>query len=125
MAATIELCSGCRKPKPQEWCWDGREYGCPSGKPPKNPGVRKITCPVCHRTSYNENDIEAGYCGNCHAYTAGAASFTEDQIRAAMSRHYPEILMAFGEIVCHCARRGEKPFTVDHLLEVLRVGPAL
>lgn len=28
-----------------------------------------ITCPVCGMTSYNPNDIEHGYCGNCHAFT--------------------------------------------------------
>jgi hypothetical protein len=28
-----------------------------------------ITCPVCDMTSHNPNDIENGYCGNCHAYT--------------------------------------------------------
>jgi hypothetical protein len=28
-----------------------------------------ITCPVCHRTSYNPNDIREGYCGHCHAFT--------------------------------------------------------
>jgi hypothetical protein len=25
-----------------------------------------ITCPVCHRTSYNANDITNRYCGACH-----------------------------------------------------------
>jgi hypothetical protein len=29
-----------------------------------------VTCPRCCRTSYNENDIRAGYCGNCHAWTS-------------------------------------------------------
>ena len=29
-----------------------------------------ITCPKCGRTSYNVNDIEQGYCGQCHAWTA-------------------------------------------------------
>jgi ribosomal protein S27AE len=28
-----------------------------------------ITCPVCGSTSYNPNDIEQRYCGNCHAFT--------------------------------------------------------
>lgn len=28
-----------------------------------------ITCPVCHMTSYNPNDIREGYCGNCHDWT--------------------------------------------------------
>jgi len=29
-----------------------------------------ITCPVCKMTSYHPKDIEHGYCGNCHDYTA-------------------------------------------------------
>ena len=32
-----------------------------------------ITCPICNRMSYNENDIEHGYCGYCHAFTATKA----------------------------------------------------
>jgi ribosomal protein S27AE len=28
-----------------------------------------ITCPRCGMTSYNENDIREGYCGNCHDWT--------------------------------------------------------
>lgn len=27
-----------------------------------------ITCPVCHRTSYNRYDIIYKYCGYCHDY---------------------------------------------------------
>lgn len=27
-----------------------------------------ITCPVCHRTSYNLNDIREKYCGFCHKF---------------------------------------------------------
>lgn len=27
-----------------------------------------ITCPVCHRTSYNQFDINYKYCGYCHDY---------------------------------------------------------
>ena len=27
-----------------------------------------ITCPRCHLTSYNQNDVENRYCGNCHMY---------------------------------------------------------
>ena len=66
---TIEMCDGCGKPKPREWCWDGRQSGCPSGMPPRYPATPSITCPKCNMTSYNPNDIEMGYCGNCHAYT--------------------------------------------------------
>jgi hypothetical protein len=29
-----------------------------------------ITCPKCHRTSYNANDIRTGYCGMCHDFTS-------------------------------------------------------
>lgn len=28
------------------------------------------TCPRCHMTSYNPNDIAEGYCGNCHDWTS-------------------------------------------------------
>jgi hypothetical protein len=30
--------------------------------------VPSITCPRCYRTSYNPNDIEQKYCGNCHMF---------------------------------------------------------
>jgi hypothetical protein len=33
--------------------------------------VKRITCPVCWKTSPNPNDVAHLYCGNCHAYTAG------------------------------------------------------
>jgi hypothetical protein len=33
-------------------------------------GTDRITCPVCHRTSYNRNDVRAGYCGYCHDWTS-------------------------------------------------------
>lgn len=29
-----------------------------------------ITCPTCKRTSFNPNDVEAGYCGYCHWWTS-------------------------------------------------------
>lgn len=29
-----------------------------------------ITCPKCGMTSYNQNDIAEGYCGNCHEFTS-------------------------------------------------------
>lgn len=66
---TLEMCGGCNKPKPREWCWDGRQSGCPMGMPPRYPAQPSITCPVCLMTSYNLHDIEMGYCGNCCAYT--------------------------------------------------------
>jgi hypothetical protein len=28
-----------------------------------------FTCPRCHATSYNPNDVREGYCGNCHDRT--------------------------------------------------------
>jgi len=31
--------------------------------------ARSYTCPVCHMTSYNENDVLHQYCGNCHQFT--------------------------------------------------------
>jgi hypothetical protein len=33
------------------------------------PDLPSFTCPQCHVTSYNPNDVEWGFCGNCHAYT--------------------------------------------------------
>jgi len=27
-----------------------------------------FTCPDCHMTSYNPNDIKHNYCGNCHEF---------------------------------------------------------
>ena len=29
-----------------------------------------ITCPKCGMTSYNQDDIKSGYCGNCHDWTS-------------------------------------------------------
>lgn len=42
--------------------------------------VKSITCPVCKMTSFNPNDIESGYCGNCHRWTHGTVrvSVTSD-----------------------------------------------
>lgn len=28
-----------------------------------------FTCPVCGMTSYNPNDVQHSYCGNCHEWT--------------------------------------------------------
>lgn len=28
-----------------------------------------FTCPACGAKSYNQNDIDAAYCGRCHWYT--------------------------------------------------------
>jgi hypothetical protein len=39
------------------------------------PPLESITCPVCHRTSYHPDDIEAGYCGNCHDWTSPPAEY--------------------------------------------------
>jgi uncharacterized iron-regulated membrane protein len=41
-------------------------HACPTCGSP----VPSITCPDCGMTSYNGNDIAAGYCGNCHAWTS-------------------------------------------------------
>jgi hypothetical protein len=35
-----------------------------------NAESESITCPQCNMTSHNPNDVEQGYCGNCHAYTS-------------------------------------------------------
>jgi DNA-binding transcriptional ArsR family regulator len=34
--------------------------------------VPSITCPRCGMTSHNPNDVEQGYCGNCHDWTREA-----------------------------------------------------
>ena len=65
----LERCSGCQKPKPREWCWEGRQSGCPSGMPPRF-APTSITCPQCGMTSHNPTDVEMGYCSNCHGYTS-------------------------------------------------------
>jgi hypothetical protein len=30
--------------------------------------IPMITCPVCGMTSYNPNDVQQRYCGNCHQF---------------------------------------------------------
>lgn len=30
-----DLCTGCHKPAPRDWCWEGRHTGCPLVKPPR------------------------------------------------------------------------------------------
>lgn len=36
MSTEPTLCTGCHKPQPREWCWNGKPpTGCPSGKPPR------------------------------------------------------------------------------------------
>jgi ribosomal protein L37E len=32
--------------------------------------AESITCPRCGRTSWHPRDIEEGYCGHCHDWTA-------------------------------------------------------
>lgn len=46
------------------WCHDE-----PVTEPPS------FTCPRCGRTSYNRTDIDEGYCGACHDWTARAPSW--------------------------------------------------
>jgi len=44
-----------------------------------------ITCPQCGMTSYNQNDIEQRYCGNCH-------QFHKDMQKPSPTFHFnPEI----------------------------------
>ncbi|GAA1015847.1 hypothetical protein Aple_010520 [Acrocarpospora pleiomorpha] len=49
-----------------------------------------ITCPRCRRTSYNPNDIAAGYCGACHDWT-GPGTDTEQRVTLVLGG-YPEAL---------------------------------
>ena len=37
-----------------------------------------FTCPKCLMMSYNANDVEQGYCGNCHEFTGQTQSRTDD-----------------------------------------------
>jgi ribosomal protein L37E len=32
--------------------------------------MNSITCPKCGRTSHHPKDVETGYCGACHEFTA-------------------------------------------------------
>ena len=36
--------------------------------PPTNCAPFGIKCLICGRTSWNKNDVEQRYCGNCHQY---------------------------------------------------------
>lgn len=40
----------------------------------EDPGAPSYTCPRCGRTSFNRNDVEHEYCGNCH--------LTKDQVES-------------------------------------------
>lgn len=31
-----QICTGCAKPCPRDWCWDAKPVGCPMGRPPRN-----------------------------------------------------------------------------------------
>lgn len=33
-------------------------------------GQPSVTCPVCGMTSYHPDDVQHGYCGNCHDFTS-------------------------------------------------------
>ena len=58
-------------------------------------GVRWVpppsfTCPRCHLTSYNENDVREGYCGNCHDWTAGSVSARDQAAPEVPGPHVEE-----------------------------------
>jgi hypothetical protein len=52
------LCKGMK--------WQGQRFRMDVDGPVMEPCV---TCPQCDLTSYNPNDVEWGYCGNCSGYT--------------------------------------------------------
>lgn len=63
----------CRFPRPEnDPCkcksmkWRGQRLRMGPLGPLNDPS---FTCPVCDMTSHNPNDVEWGYCGNCHGYT--------------------------------------------------------
>ena len=43
-----------------------------------------ITCPVCGMTSYHPKDIEHGFCGNCHDYTANPDGCVRAYLKVTM-----------------------------------------
>lgn len=47
---------------------DAKEFWAQHGEVPLNTSDPSITCPQCHMTSYNINDIEKRYCDNCHQF---------------------------------------------------------
>jgi hypothetical protein len=67
------LDSRCRFPRPEDnpcrckgMKWQGQRFRMDLNGPNDYPS---ITCPVCDMTSWNPNDVEMGFCGNCHGYT--------------------------------------------------------
>jgi hypothetical protein len=36
--------------------------------------MTSIVCPQCDRRSFNRNDVEQGFCGNCHEFTHGTVT---------------------------------------------------
>jgi hypothetical protein len=51
---------------------DGKRLHAP-GELANAASAPSITCPRCGMTSYSENDIREGYCGNCHDWTGRPA----------------------------------------------------
>lgn len=45
-----------------------------------------ITCPRCGRTSYNPNDVKAGYCGWCHWWTSDPLLGSPETMRAVTAQ---------------------------------------
>jgi hypothetical protein len=49
-----------------------------------------ITCPKCHRTSYNPNDIREEYCGNCtewHRHMRKPRNVIRTPVAESVARH--------------------------------------
>lgn len=36
------ICTGCDKPKPSNFCWNGMDLDCPFGMPPKNLSAERL-----------------------------------------------------------------------------------
>jgi hypothetical protein len=58
---------------------DGREF---------HESDTSFTCPICRMTSYNPNDIEHGYCGNCHAFTRGSVLVELEMVTNTASNNW-------------------------------------
>jgi ribosomal protein S27AE len=46
-------------------------------RPPGLQRAMAITCPKCGMTSFNPNDVEKEYCGNCHQFHSQMSQPTE------------------------------------------------
>lgn len=63
-----------------------------------------ITCPHCHRTSYNPNDMRERYCGACHRYH-------DDGFALGTEADEPQLLVLTPDQVAEIERQLRRKFT--------------